>query len=162
MPEWLWRILCVRYIFLIGLGWDIVTNGVRLSRGLLILSIFSIFFILCFYYCNPDLSPVFIHNGWKVEHWISYFYPAYLLLWCIRVLYDHTPEMIKQILSHIGVASYEIFLCQMFFFSLLDSTRVTIFSIKALNILLFLVLAWVFSLGGGLILRNMISRYHQR
>ena len=63
MPEWLWRLLFFRYFLLVYLGYDLVKNGIRLSPWLIMLSFFSIVFIVTMHYLNPDLSPLFIHNG---------------------------------------------------------------------------------------------------
>lgn len=150
MPEWLWRILFFRYTLLIWLGYDVLANGIRISPKLLLLAMISIAFILKMYYGNSDLSPWLIHNGWKVEHWPAYFYPAYLLLWIIRSLYEITPSMIRRLVSRFGMASYEIFLLQMFFFSIFKPAHVDLFQNEVFNFLLFLMIAWSFSLGGGL------------
>ena len=74
MPEWLWRILFFRYTLLVMLGYDIISNGIRLTPGLFILSLLSIWFILIAHYGDISIEPLLIHNGWKVEHWPAYFY----------------------------------------------------------------------------------------
>ena len=155
MPEWLWRILCFRYVLLIWLGYDVVTNGIRISFKLLVLSIFSMAFISLMYYIHPNLSPLFIYNGWKIEHWPAYFYPTYLLLWLIRKMYDEIPERIKYMISAMRRASYEIFLLQMFCFALLTPTRINVFEIQRYNFLLFLFFAWTFSVGGGILWKKL-------
>ena len=144
IPEWLWRLLFFRYTLLIWLGYDVVKNGIRLTPMLIVLSMVSMAFIVIMYYKNPDVSPILIHNGWKVEHWPAYFYPAYLLLWLIRYGYDRLSVVVRNIIGRIGIASYEIFLCQMFFFAVIDSSRVVLFGNSRMNYVLYLVLAWFF------------------
>lgn len=156
MPEWLWRILFLRYTLLIWLGYDVVKNGIRLTPILIALSFVSVIFIVVQYYKSPDLSPVFINNGWKVEHWPAYFYPVFLLLWLIRIIYERLSDVIKIIFGRIGIASYEIFLCQMFFFALLEPSRLTLFGSNRMNYVLYLASAWFFSIGIGLFW-NMIK-----
>lgn len=151
MPEWLWRLLFFRYFLLVWLGYDLVKNGIRLSLWLIVLSFLSIVFIVTMHYLNPDLSPWFIHNGWKVEHWAAYFYPAYLLLWIIRWVYEHLSNAIRAVLEKIGMASYEIFLCQMFYFAVAAPSRIPFFGNSKINYVAYLLLAWLFSVAGGMI-----------
>lgn len=157
MPEYLWRILFFRYALLIWLGYDVIRHGIRLSSLQLILSLSSVCFILFAYYRDISISPILIHNGWLVEHWPAYFYPAYLLLWLLRSSYDHIPFMIKTLLCMIGKSSYEIFLCQMLFFALIKPTQIRVFDMELLNTLTFLSMAWSCSIGVGMIYKMIIN-----
>lgn len=162
MPEWLWRILFFRYTLLVMLGYDIISNGIRLTPGLFILSLLSILFILIAHYGDISIEPLLIHNGWKVEHWPAYFYPAYLLLWIIRSVYDKIPESIKKMISEIGKASYEIFLCQMLFFSLLAPSRLELFSNKILNLAIYLLIGWSSCVYGGYLIYSRTNIYGKK
>lgn len=158
MPEWLWRILFFRYTFLMWLGYDVVKHGIRLSPLSLLLSGLSVVFILYAYYGDINISPWLIKNGWKVEHWPAYFYPAYLLLWLIRTSYNYIQVSLKSLLCIVGKSSYEIFLCQMFFFALVAPERVYVCDVHILNTLTFILLAWFFSIGGGVLLNRFVVR----
>ena len=87
-PFWLYRLLFVRYLFLVYLGymWTI-NNGVKIDRRAVFLSLVSIFFILLFQYTNIKMEPIFYDNNIKVYHWICYFYTAYLFVYLIDLCY---------------------------------------------------------------------------
>lgn len=51
----------------------------------------------------------------------------------------------------IGKASYEIFLCQMCYFAIAAPSRIPFFDNSKMNYLAYLLLAWLVSVGGGMI-----------
>ena len=162
MPDWLWRLLFFRYALLIWLGYDVVKNGIRLTPILIALSLASMAFIVVMYYKNPDISPILIHNGWKVEHWPAFFYPAFLLLWLIRCIYEKLSALVKDIIGRIGVASYEIFLCQMLYFAIAEPSLAQLFRNEKLNYITYLLFAWCFSVGVGMLWNRIKQKIYDR
>lgn len=116
MPHWIYRLLFFRYFFLIYLGYRWVINGIVINWKTVVLSIISIVAILFFNFSDYDLSPIFFSSG-RIFHWICYFYPATVLVYLIKKLYDILPEKVVKFTNKCGRYSYEIFLWQMFVFS---------------------------------------------
>ncbi len=115
MPEWLYRILCFRYIFLIVLGLDWVLEGVKLDFKRFALSVLSIACLVYFHYVNPNMEPIFFYS-WNTYHWVCYFYAAYAFIYILNWIYVFCKEYCGIILK-CGKYSYEIFLLQMIVFS---------------------------------------------
>ena len=119
ISPWLYRITCIRYVFLFALGIDWVHNGIELDNKRLFLSIISVCFIVLFQYFNPDLEPLFFHTAWKSFHWVCYFYVAYLLMFVLKFVYARMSSMggVNEFMLKCGRFSYEIFLLQMVVFN---------------------------------------------
>lgn len=123
MPSWLYRLLFVRYLFLIYLGYQWVTNGgIPISKKTIILSLVSILFILVFQYTDVNLEPFFYFSDWKIFHWICYFYVAYIFVYILSVCYKMLPFV--KWWGVIGKYSYEIFLVQMFVFTFYPTDKI--------------------------------------
>ena len=121
MPEFVYRLLAVRYIFLIFLGYLWAKDGIIVNAFSLILSIISLAAILFFAYTDYNLEPFFFHTGWKCHRWLCYFYVANLLVFFLYQLYRLAKRQDKfmSIISRIGKASWEIFLVQLCVFSII-------------------------------------------
>ena len=71
VPEWLYRLLLFRYIFLIYLGYQMVLRGVVLNILTLSLSIISLIAVYCFEIKEVDWTPFFYDSAdWRTFHWI--------------------------------------------------------------------------------------------
>lgn len=116
IPPWLYRLLMIRYTFLIYLGYTWVKDGVVISIKTILFSLISIVFILLFQYSDINWEPLFINSEWKIFHWVTYFYVAYLFIFILYVIYQILPRIIERLLISMGKYSYEIFLMQMFVF----------------------------------------------
>jgi peptidoglycan/LPS O-acetylase OafA/YrhL len=150
VPMYLYRLLALRYIFLIYLGYKWVVEGLVMNWKTLLLSLISLFFILLTY-TNLSLSPwVFDTNiSWSCCHWFAYYYPAYLLVWILNKVYQwlqvNHSSICKGVLL-MGKASMEIYLFQMLFFAVwfysptIQSDGLLLFSV---NILMKIALAIV-------------------
>lgn len=117
MPEYIYRLSFVRYIFLVYLGFTWVENGIVINWKTILLSIISIAAITFFNFSNADLEPLFFTSGWKICHWVCYFYPATLLVYFIKKMFDVLPQQCINFTNKCGRYSYEIFLWQMFVFT---------------------------------------------
>lgn len=121
MPMWIYRLLFIRYIFLVYLGYVLVTKGFSINKKTICLSIASLLCLLVFCYTDTDLSPLFITepSSWTSCHWICYIYMCYLLLFFIKKMYGRllSNEKILSFMKKTGKYSYEIFLFQMFYFA---------------------------------------------
>lgn len=114
-PEWLYRLLCVRYLFLIPLGMIWIEKGVTINRNTVIISFLSIVAVLFFMFTNYDLEPFFFNTGWKTHRWICYFYLPILLTYVLYLVWNSMKEnpVIEKAVKWTAARSYEIFLSQM-------------------------------------------------
>lgn len=118
IPSWLYRLLFIRYFFLIYLGYKwAMDGGVKIDKRTILLSIISIFFILIFQYTDLNMEPIFYQNDWKIFHWISYFYVAYLFVYVLHKCYKKLKVGKEIFICKMGKYSYEIYLVQMFIFT---------------------------------------------
>ena len=122
IPEWIYRLLCIRYIFVIYLGYVLATKGFSINNMTMLLAILSLLILLFFSYVNADLSPFFYKsvNKWSTCHWPCYICFAFILV-VIHKLYDKTFSSrhyttLVWFLKKAGRYSYEIFLFQMCYF----------------------------------------------
>lgn len=111
IPEWLYRLLYVRYLFAAVIGSSIVSHG--LSKKAILLTVpLSVTYIV--YVSYLKYSCPFIYAAWDFQHAPAYFYTAFLVS-CLWRIYPHLRHMDRLFLP-IGKASYHIFLCQMIWF----------------------------------------------
>lgn len=135
----LYRLLCIRYLFLIYLGYKWTTSYFILNFKRLILSMVSIIFILIFHYKNINLEPIFFNSSWKIYHWICYFYVAYLFVIILYYSYIHSKSKISNIIRWYGKNSWNIFLWQMSIISLFPYFFPKINELNYLYIVLFFI-----------------------
>lgn len=118
IPEWIYRLLCIRYIFIIYLGYVLATKGFPINYKTMLLTIISLFSLLFFCYVNEDISPFFYKSvdKWSTCHWTCYFWYAFILV-VVQKLYDSAfSTQMVELVKIIGKYSYEIFLFQMCYF----------------------------------------------
>lgn len=114
-PDWLYRLLCVRYLFLIPLGLMWIEQGVLLNRKAVLISILSIVAVLFFVFTNYDLEPFFFNTSWKEHRWICYFYLPVLLTYGLYLVWEKIKQwqIMEKAVKWTAARSYEIFLAQM-------------------------------------------------
>lgn len=127
MPVWLYRLLFLRYVFLIYLGYELTFKGYLLSWCTISLSVLSIAATLFLVYSDISLSP-FIYDtySWRPCHWICYFYIAYLMMWMLKWVDEKTGAFAawNGYMKKLGRYSYEIFLFQMLYFAVFHEVLV--------------------------------------
>lgn len=140
--EWFWRLLSVKYILLIRVGY-IWSEKIRVNTVSMTLALVSMVFIYLFEYQCLNFSPLFYDSemSWRGCHWICYFYPIYILPVILYGIYISLNGLICRILQHIGKASYEIFLMQMLIIGVAMNHRETI---NAVLPHMYLPLIWIF------------------
>ena len=142
----LYRLSCLRYIYLIYLGYVWSRKGIRLTFLTVSLSIVSIVFLTIFTYTDYSLEPVFHNFSWKACHWICYFYPAFLLMFILKWAYNNFGTKIRAVVEEIGRYSWQIFLMQMFFFAMFPKGRLLDMGDHYITMTLFCFLAFAFSI----------------
>lgn len=116
-----YRLICLRYFFLIYLGFIITRKGISMKKGHIIFSTFSLVAILFFYYSGINLKPVFytdVSYSWRIFHWVSYFYIAYFFIFLLYFVYKRLKLRYQRFFCYLGKHSYEIFLFQMFYYAI--------------------------------------------
>ena len=124
MSDWVYRLLFLRYIFLIYLGYQIVVRGIVLNIVTVFLSIVSIIAVYCFDILGVDGSPFFYDSSeWSTCHWICYFYIAYPMLYALCKFFYWLPpnSVIENAFCKMGSHSYAIFIFQLLYFFVFGS-----------------------------------------
>ena len=133
-PDNIYRILFPRYIFLIFIGYLLVTKGLRLNKLTITAGIFSLIFIYLFAYSRCDMEPVFCTSLvlWPLCHWICYIYIAYFFLAFLKYTYSKLTfcDRFISCIKIIGKYSYEIYLFQILYYA-----TISIYINKALSVL---------------------------
>ena len=122
LPEWAYRITFFKYTFLIFLGYRLASEGLKINWKTILLSLLSMACLLFFSWTNPDLRPLFTnYDIWAIFHWVCYFYMAYLFLYLLTKAYQliARQEKVMAYIMKIGKYSYEVFLFQLFYFTII-------------------------------------------
>lgn len=115
LPDWLYRLLAIRYFFLIYLGWLWVKEGFVINVKSISLSLLSMVAIIYFDYYYTPTEPWFFDTAWRCHRWPCYFYVSSLLCGILYWIYFKTKEysIVMYISKTLAKCSYEIFLIQM-------------------------------------------------
>ena len=157
--EWLWRILVIRYLFLMAISFFLCKSNIRLTKANIVFSIIGIIFIALFEYLDFSFTPLFFDSArnWRSTHWVCFLY-LFLLIFVIRIGYEKSSGFMKATISYLGKASFEIFLVQMIVFSTIGEHVAEIIDGLGLHgvLGLFYYLAiWVLCLGLGVLVYRL-------
>lgn len=87
ITQGLYRLLAIRYVFLIYGGYVWAQNEIRINWKTISLSIFSLIAIMLFQYKGLKCEPWVYDTGWSYFHWFCYFWAIYLLVYILNWLY---------------------------------------------------------------------------
>ena len=115
IPDWLYRLLSIRYFFLIYLGWLWIKEGIVINVKTITLSLLSMVAIIYFDYYYTPTEPWFFDTAWRCHRWPCYFYVSTLLCGILYWIYNKTKgnSIIRYATKMLAKSSYEIFLIQM-------------------------------------------------
>ena len=158
--EWLYRLLAIRYLFLIYLGYVWVSEGVQMNGKNLFLSLLSVLAIILFAYVKLDLEPFFYDSGWTTHRWICYFYAAYLLTYLLRLVWNKVScwRAVDAVFTALGKSSYEIYLAQMAVFTLFSRTMLSFIHNGYVRYAVWFIVAVLSSIIGGILLHQIINK----
>lgn len=161
--EWLYRLLSIRYIFLIYLGFIWVSEGVQMNGMNLFLSLLSVVAIILFAYVKPNLEPFFYDSGWTTHRWICYFYAAFLLTYLLRLIWGIVLHchFVGTVLLVMGKCSYEIYLVQMAVFTLFSKTRLSFIHNGYAQYAIWFIVAVLCSIIGGILLHRITNNKYK-
>ena len=121
LPQLAYRLLFLRYIFIFYLGYLLATKGYALNKYTFGASVICLLVSFIIVYGGINLSPFIYDFVNPVCHWFCYVYIAYLLLFLLKLAYDHIPNgSFQNYLLDAGKYSYEIFLFQIVYFAIAD------------------------------------------
>ena len=151
IPNWIYRLLAVRYIFLIYLGWIWVKEGVKINGLTIVLSLLSLFAIIYFEYFkffDIDDSPWFVHAGLAFHHWPCYFFVANGFIALLYLIWKRikTNNKIVKVTETLAASSYEIFLMQMSLFFLIPKDMFGFAGNRIVSYAIYVVFIWTISI----------------
>lgn len=148
LPDFVYRLLAARYIFLAYFGWVWVHDGIVINRKTLFLSFLSMIAIIYFDYYYVNTEPLFYNTSWRTHRWPCYYYVAILLTYLLYLIY-HTNRIrcIERATKMLARCSYEIFLIQMAVIALCPSFNF-IANTPARSITKFILIWWISIVGG--------------
>lgn len=160
LPDWIYRLLSIRYFFLIYLALIWIKKGIEPNWKMLLLSLLSLATIVYFRYFSVNDEPWFYNTAWKTARWPCYYYVANLyvymlyLLWATIKKYDIVSKCVKRIAS----STYEIFLIQMSVIYLFHVNHVKFITNELLRYIIWIIIVWSISLGLGIGINMLINR----
>lgn len=78
LPENIYRLLAIRYLFLVYLASIWVKEGIKINKITHLLSFISLLSIIYFEYFSINDEPLFFNTAWKFHRWPCY---TYLAIW---------------------------------------------------------------------------------
>jgi hypothetical protein len=98
-----YRMMSIRYIFLLVCGIYVMQNGFRPNKTTILLSVLGVLFILIDSYTSFVFYPVaFKSLGFTGQHWPAYIYVSILLLWILYQTHRILPKCISKLLEFYG------------------------------------------------------------
>lgn len=155
MSDALYRMLCIRYLFLSAIAWLWLHQG-RFTKQVIVLSLLSLAYLLLYF--NSDWSPLIFHGKWNSQNYPVYFW-TYVLILLSWKGYSHIPsDKIKKLICWLGVNSWEIFLMQMFVLGFGGAKIIQIGNFPFLNQLITVAVGLTASISPIAILRFIIKK----
>lgn len=172
LPDFIYRLLAIRYFFLFYFAWVWVKEGVTINKKTVLLSLLTLFVAIYFYYFSIDDEPFFYHTKWKCHRWPCYYYVAIGGIYLLHLIYQRIKsyEFLDKSIRLLAKSSYEIFLIQMAILVILPSVHSTTEILNSIGIgtptyvrgiLFFIKIAIVFivSIWGGHFLHIMYNKF---
>lgn len=118
LPDRLYRLFAIRYLFLLYLAWIWVREGIIINKRTTLLSFLSFIAIIYFEYFSEDDEVLFYNTAWKYHRWPCYYFVAVWGVYLLRMLYEMlcSRTYIIRFIRLLAKCSYEIFLIQMIVF----------------------------------------------
>ena len=115
LPDSIYRLLAVRYLFLLYLAWIWVRDGIVINKVTTLFSFLSFLSIIYFEYLSVDDEVLFYNTAWKFHRWPCYYFLAIWGGYLLRMLYEilRSKPSIMNSIKLLAKCSYEIFLIQM-------------------------------------------------
>lgn len=164
LPEWLYRLLAIRYVFLIYLGWIWCKKGIELNFKMIALSVSSALSIFYFDYVASyfqiNNEPWFFNTGWTFHRWPCYYYCANGLVYLLYVVWQQLQknDTLIKCIKLLAKSSYEVFLVQMAVIALFKVDAFSSIENTYVRFSLWLVFVWCVSIFGGMYINKVYKR----
>lgn len=143
VPGSVYRVIIVRYIFVLVLGVWLSLNTKKINyKWLIPLAVLSAVYIAGVYYEEWNF---FIERYWQSQHAPSYFWTLLLVIIGLKAYQFKAANPLSRILVKMGKASYHIFLVQMFYFWLAAD------SLSSLPLIIYLLISLTICIASGLL-----------
>lgn len=154
-PEWLYRLLILRYFFIIYLGYLWVKEGVILNTKMIILSCLSAFAVIYFSYYSVDDEPWFFTTAWNISRWPCYYWVSNGLICIFWYIWKYLKRvgLINNCVQFLSRTTWEIYLMQMASIFLIKDKMLPIDNIM-LRFAVWVMIIWIISIGGGYLLNR--------
>ena len=161
LPDFIYRLLCIRYIFLIWIGWIWVKEGIQFKAFNIAASLLSLCSLLYFAYFKNNLEPFFYNSGWTTHRWICYFWVGFAFTWLLYMIYQaiNKNESVNKAIKTLATASWEIFLVQMAYYAVVLPKYFEFIGSQIIQFGLWFALAFVVSIPGGIWLHKLETKY---
>lgn len=162
LPDFVHRLLAIRYLFLIYLAFNWVNGGIVINKHTILLSVLSGLSIVYFAYCNYNREPLFYTTSWSYHRWPCYFYVSTLFCYLLHVIYTKISQvsLINRTIKFLAKCSYEIFLLQMAVIAILPEFN--FIGNKYMAVILWSTVVWTLSLVGGYLFNKVYSNFLKR
>lgn len=161
LPDYIYRLLAFRYLFIIPLALIWVDEGVVLDGKNIVLSILSIASVFLLGISSNVFEPFIYNTTWTTHRWMCYYYlPIFLtyFLWVILKLIGRTKRLLHTV-QIIAKSSYDIFLIQMLVFWFIPEQRMSFINSLVLRSSIWMILTFLLSIIGGLLLNQIRQGY---
>lgn len=162
LPDFIYRLLAVRYLFLIPLAMVWIDKGVELNVKYVVLSMVSIAAVIFFSFSKLNLEPLFYNTGWAFHRWICYFYLPILLTYALWIVFNEVKmlEKFSIVIREVAKCSYEIYLVQMLVFVAFPMSRLSFIQSTYLRLPIWMILTFAISIFGGILLNSVLQRLY--
>lgn len=156
IPDSIYRILAIRYLFLVYFGYLWVKEGIVLNLTNCSFAMLSLACVFILEYYQSDFSPYLYNTIWHTHRWPCYFYVCYLLIPALHTIWQvlDKKRTMGKVLSLLAKCSYEIFLIQMMAIAVLVPILTESF---ALNTVWIMLLVFTISIVGGVFFNKIYS-----
>lgn len=122
MPQLAYRLLFIRYIFLFYLGFLLAYKGFILNLYTFCLASICLVFSTYVVYSHHDFVSFLYDFVNPACHWFCYIFISFFLLFLLRKVYHlfDTAPILKMYVLKAGKYSYEIFLFQILYFTIVN------------------------------------------
>ena len=164
IPDGIYRLLAIRYFFLIYLGREWVDKGIIINKKMFLLSIISLCSIIYFSYFSFNNEPWFFNTAWRYHRWPCYYYVANLLVLMLNLLWNKIKNirLLCIIIKNLASSTYEIYLAQMAIIYLFKYNSLKFINNIYIQYVIWFFIVWFISLSMGIVTHKyVINRFIQ-
>ena len=122
LPEPVFILLIVPYIFAMVLGIYLAQNEVNLNKSLIFIgAMLSVLYIIYIDYLD---NIIYIEKYWNSRHTPSYFYTLLVVVLLLKIPSKYLKNKASSLVIKVGQISFDVFLMQMLYFSILHESNI--------------------------------------